>query len=198
MGNFRLYPRGFLGGDVQPQVERTKDPFKDTVNQMKYSVDAHKGTNTLIANPHVEGIYSKLIKNNIKIGDPAFRNEILKVAMTAFGTNNFLVWVMTQYSSPAAGGLHDEFILDTLKYIETGVRNMSLENWMALLVITDEGNNIGEPKDKVKEFFGVNKDAPITLASVNVNLVDVIQKWCSKPNGLEDLIGTLHILFGNP
>ena len=195
----RLYPRGFLGGDISPQVERTKEPFKDEINSMRYSVNQHNSSgNSIVANPHVEALYAALIKNNIKINDPTFRTKILTVAMTAFGTNNFLIWVLSQYNSPAASDLHNNFILDTLHYIEYGSRDMSLENWMALLTITDEGNNIGTINDKVKEFFGVNKDAPIGLAKLNIQLVDIIQKWCSKPNGLEDLIGTLHILFGNP
>ena len=195
---FRLYPRGFLGGDIKPQVDRTPTPFGEQTKQLHYTVNQHNSVgSSIVANPNVEAIYAAHIKNTIKTGDPAFRTTVLSVALNAFGTNNFLVWYMSQYNSPAAGGLHNDFLLDTLHFITHGSRNMSLETWMALLKITDEGNNIGNLPDKAKEFFGVDRDAPIMNASRNTSLVEVIQSWCSKSGGLEDLLGTLHILFGN-
>jgi hypothetical protein len=28
-------------------------------------------------------------------------------------------------------------------------------------------------------------------------VIDVVQKWCSQPNGIEDLLSAMHVLFGN-
>ena len=195
---FRMYPRGFLGGSISPQLERTNKPFGDTdKSRHQYAINQHNGEGSIAANPQVESLYADLIKNAVKIGSPEFRTEALKVALSAFGTADFLEWFGTQYTSPAASSLHNDFLLDTLKFISTGTRNMSVETWASLLSITDEGNNIGKVPEKAKEFFGLNQYEVFSSARVNVNLVDVIQNWCSKPNGLLDMINTLHILFGN-
>ena len=196
---FRLYPRGFLGGTIDPQLERTNSPYGDPdKTRHQYAINQHKNdAGSLLSSPHVDALYVDLIKNSVKFESPEFRTEALRVALSAFGTNNFLIWFTTQYSSPAASGIHNDFLLDTLKFISTGSRNMSVETWASILTITDEGNNIGRIPEKAKEFFGLNQYDVFSSAKVNVMLVDVIQKWCSHPGGLLDMVNTLHILFGD-
>ena len=194
----RMYPRGFLGGDVRPQVERTADPYSGQVKKHQFIAnDRGAAASYIAANPFIEGLYSDYVRNNINTEIFEFRKKVLEAAMGAFGTDSFLVWYLSQFSSPAASDLHNRFLSDTIKYISCGARDMSLETWQSLLIITDEGNNIGSIPEKTKEFFGVYNNGDLSRADSNTSLVDVIQKWCSKENGLEDLLGTLHILFGN-
>lgn len=196
---FRVYPRGFLGKNVSPQSERTVNPYSDRTSLLRYSVDnTKKPMGSIIGNPHVEAIYASVIKNDIRFESPEYRTNALKVALEAFGTIDFFLWFTAQYSNPVAGSLHSDFLVDTLKFIQTGSRSMSLENWMALLVITDEGNSIGRIPEEAKEFFGIGIQNQIQPPKQNFLVVDVIQAWCSQSGGLLDLVGTLHILFGNP
>jgi len=193
----RAYPRGFLGGDIVVQVAHAQQVIASQVNHMQYKADdSNMRSGDIQPNPYVESLYTSYTTNNITAGSPEFRTAVLKVALSAFGTTSFLLWVINQYKNPLAGNLHNDFILDTLKFISTGARDMSLENWMALITIGDGSTAVGTVGDKVKEFFNVNKDAPIETARFNIDLLEVIQTWCSKPNGLEDLLGTMHILFG--
>jgi hypothetical protein len=192
---FRLYPRGFLGGGIKPQVIRTNSLFKDKTLQHQYEVNTHESKTTAIAaNPIVEALYAAYIRNNINTSSMEFRTSILEAALDAFGTTNFAVWYSVQFDNAVAGDLHNRFLDDILKFIEFGRRDMSLETWASLLIITDEGDDVGYLSDRAKKFFGIYNNQS---AKDNIKLVDVIQKWCSKPGGLEDLLGTLHILFGN-
>jgi len=194
----RLFPRGFLGGAIEPQVERTKKPFDDRKTELHYAVNQHNTSDSsIIANPDVESLYATLIKNDIKITSPAFRTNALEVALNSFGSISFLIWFASQYHSPAAGNLHGKFLIDTLKFISTGVRNMSMETWNSLIMITDEGDKIGVMPDAAKEFFGLSDVSDLRGARQNTMLTDIIQQWCSKPGGLEDMIGSMHIFFGN-
>jgi hypothetical protein len=169
----------------------------DATKKLHYSINEHKGANSIAPNPDVENLYSSYIKNNINTSSPEFRKEILVVAMKAFGTPNFLQWFSAQFRSPAAGDTHKRFLEDTLKFISSGNREMSLETWSALLHITDEGDKIGVMGDESLAFFGMKRGDSVNTARVNVFMTDIIQQWCSKPGGLEDLLGSLHILFGN-
>jgi hypothetical protein len=197
--NFRLYPRGFIGGNLKPQVERTDKPYDKISRQHQYKVNEHTSSSDVIApNPNIEALYSQYIKNSVNSNSTEFRKNLLVVALSAFGTNNFATWYFMQFKSPAASSLHNDFLTDTLRFIMHGSRHMSLETWMALLQITDEGNNIGNISELAKDFFKVQKNSNSLIAEDNYKLLDIIQMWCSKPNGLEDLLVTLHILFGNP
>lgn len=199
--SLRLYPRGFLGSGVKPQLARTPNPMGDgMVKRFQYHMDSMKGVNSpaIEANPHVASLYADYIKHVGNTSSFEFHNEVLRTAVVAFGTLDFALWFQSQYRSPACGDLHRRFLDDTLKFLSTGRREMSLETWGALLVITDEGDNIGKLSTVAKEYFGAGQSIGNTIQSgQNYLLTDVLQQWCSKPNGFEDLVGTLHILFGN-
>ena len=194
--HYKIYPRGFLGSDLEPQTERTKNELVEKTKKLHYTAFEAKHAAGIEGNPHVEALYATLIKNDIKISSPVFRTTALKVALTAFGTRNFFEWFSVQYKSPACGSIHNDFLIDTLRYIKTGIRNLSLETWGALVLITDEGNSIGKPGIYSEEFFNNHNGHVESSRLTNVDLLDVIQMWCEKSNGLEDMIGTLHILFG--
>lgn len=194
----RLYPRGFLGGDLQPQIERTPKPFGEPLAQQTYRVTDYKtGTNGLVANPHIEAIYAQYIKQSANTGSFEFRKQIIQLALVSFGTLRFDIWFAAQYRSPSAGDLHNRFLIDTLRFIMRGRRDMSLETWGSLLTITDEGDKIGKMPPEAIKYFGMIQNGVLQNTESNMFLIDVLQQWCSKPNGLEDLLGTMHILFGN-
>jgi hypothetical protein len=196
--NLRLFPRGFLGAEIRPQIERTPQPFADAVARQQFRVQDFKTVDSdLFANPHVEALYAKYIKQSATTGDFSFREQILKVALEAFGTMNFEFWFLAQFKSPACGDLHNRFLTDTLRFISEGRREMALETWGALLTITDEGDQVGAIGEYARDYFGMDSNR-FVHGRRNTTLVDVLQQWCSHPNGMEDLLGTLHLLFGNP
>lgn len=194
----RLFPRGFLGADIRPQIQRTPKPFADKVLLQTFHVEDFKTVNKdLFANATIEALYAKYIKQSATTGDFAFREDILQAALAAFGTDNFEFWFASQHKSPACGDLHSRFLTDTLMFINEGRRDMSLETWASLLIITAENDPVGPMTEYAKNFFGMNSNR-FSQGRQNTMVVDVLQKWCSQPGGMEDMLGTLHLLFGNP
>ena len=198
---FRMYPRGFYGKNVSFQVSRTTNPFKDAIERVQFDASGSKKTmQSIPPNPFVEGVYSDYIKKAVDTNTFEFRERVLSCAIDAFGTKCFLTWYLTQFSSPMASQLHNDFLEDTLRYISTGRRNMALETWQTLLRGTDEGNNIGKISQYAKEFFHLG-DGNVNLANIPHNpdfdILKIIQYWCEKNNGMEDMLCTMHILFGN-
>lgn len=176
----QLYPRGFLGeafvsGAAALSPDRPKKP---------------------VAHPNVEGLYDRYIKRIGETISPEFRKEVLIVALKAFGTPNFELWVSSQRQSPAVGDTHNQFIDDTLHFIAEGRRSMRVENWDALVTSDDSGERLSGHTEFAKEFFGFPSNG-YHREPRNRELIDVIQQWCSKPGGIEDMLCTMHVLFGN-
>lgn len=189
----RVYPRGFVGGNIGVPLKPTTRPYEEILQKHQY----HPGMFSLpklpvLANHNIEKISSKFIKQSMAILDGDFREQVLKVALIAFGTQNFRQWVNAQHDTGTTGELHIEFLQDTLNFIQYGKRNLSLSNWLPMLTLSDLGSNATPLSEEVKKFF----IDPETQRERNATLVDVIQRWCSQDGGFEDLIQTLHVLFG--
>ena len=184
----RLYPRGFMGGTLKPQVRRTPQRNSKPLNSLSFRVeDQDKKAITMTAHPRVEQLYSLYIRNTVSVQDFDCRKSVLECALHVFGSNDFELWMNAQYSSPAPSRLLHDFLNDIVKFLKSGTRDMSNEVWARLLHITDEGNNIDPMNNEMKKFLSDKE---------NCSLINVIQKWCSHPNGLQDLLMSLHVMFG--
>ncbi len=131
----------------------------------------------------VDLLYGLLIDRAKKHTSLKFRLAVLDAALRLFG--DFDSWVTAQRANTHLVGFNAKFLDDTLRYIATGERELRHENWIELM-------SDGRP--------------PIHLASVHPHAAPrlwqspstakILQQWCSHPNGVEDLLSTLHLLFG--
>lgn len=176
----QLYPRGYLGeafvsGQAALDPSRPKKPS---------------------AHPNVEALYDQYIKRIGATTSFEFRRQVLAVALKAFGTSNFEIWVSSQRQSPLIGDTHNNFIDDTIRFISEGRRDLCVENWDALITSADHGERLTGHTEIAKEFFGFPSSGHHRYPR-NRELIDVIQLWCSRPGGIEDMLCTMHVLFGN-
>lgn len=193
---FKLYPNGFLGKMLEGRLEKQA--------QAKESVFGFRNIKALVmqnqndvdhTNPEVETLYAKYISNAPDVNSFEFRKQVLVVALSAFGTQMFNFWYEMQRQSPGFGDLHSKFLDDTLTFIRTGKREMSLETWGSLLDSTGTKPPQSKISDVALEFFGSN-DYGRGRVLRPTPFIEILQMWCCKTNGLEDLLHTLHILFG--
>ena len=111
--------------------------------------------------------------------------EIARKAVSLFGGTDLFNFIHAnmQYNR-FKSDLHYRFLQDTLEYIKTGKRSMSIHTWMSLL--------------SVKEKTLTKKQAPKTAYSMKSDLyrnVSVMQ-WLTHDGGLQDLVLSLYIIFG--
>ena len=85
-----------------------------------------------------------------------------------------------------------KFIVDTLKFIKTGKREVSILSWKELLTYTDYYCSSVADSDMVRgsEIMEYIKDCDFIL-----NKKDTFILWCSKENGLQDMLCTVSILL---
>ena len=198
VGEFRLYPRGFLGAAMGAQVAPILRPMEDRIKHHQFHTDMFKPARAPVeVNVNIEQLYRKRLNNESHLATFEFREKLLIIALNTFGTSDFCYWFRTQHVSPATGDLHRRFLDDTLRFILTGRREMFLETWNTLLTLSDIDGNITPLSTYAKEFFCMDSNTASSPPKQNIKLREVIQQWVSRPNGFEDLLGSLHILFGN-
>lgn len=115
----------------------------------------------------------------------SYRRQVVDSALRLFG--EFGPWLQDQLNNPRVVGYNLEFLKDTLQFIRTGKRDLCLANWLELVAEGDDLANAAEiSRTRVNNFASVRGETTVQL----------IQAWCTHPGGIEDLAGTLHILFG--
>lgn len=174
----QLYPRGFLG---------------EQNGTMSYSAS---GKPRPVGHKSVDKLYGQYINRALNTTSVDFRRKVLTVALQAFGTRDFEVWYSSQRQSPGLGRTHIDFLEDTLRFIWNGRREMDVNTWLAILELEDAGDRSGAYSELAKDFFGIRSNG-VERPARNRDMVDVVQAWCSRAGGIEDMLCTLHVLFGN-
>lgn len=133
-------------------------------------------------------VYNAFINHSANHDGWEFRSLVLKIAIRMFG--DFRKWLALQAKNPALYGNNYDFLHDTLKFITTGERNVSVLNWLELL--TEQPANLpqGNLDRRIDELLQG------TGFGISVTTEQIIAQWCSQPMGFEDMLCTMHVLFG--
>ena len=190
-----IYPQGFAGFDIGLPSRTIKASPAEMFNSMLFRNNGGRSNKVVVSNTTVEKLWNDLISANNFGNNFNFREQILVTALNAFGTSNFLDWIRLQSQNPYLNTNHYRFINDTLNFIRGENRALNIQYWLTLL---SENSAVGNESSKVKineeKFFNTNK--PLHMRE-STQLKSSIVQWVSKPGGFEDLLGTLHVLFGD-
>lgn len=115
-----------------------------------------------------------------------FHRSVLINALRLFG--DLREWAVEQLSNPNIVGYNRQFVTDTMNFIETGKRELSVATWADLVSEGGAGHHAHAIPQRLL-------DTKLLSTSSDTSL-QMLQKWVSQPNGFEDLINTLHLLFG--
>ena len=121
----------------------------------------------------------------------AMDEKAIIVALHAFGASKFDHWYFQQFKSPAFGNTHQDFIDDTIRFIETGHRDMQLEVWAGIIGYNDRVARPKKASDICQSFIDSK------TGTDGLNMTEIVRAWLSQPNGMKDLVMSLNILFGN-
>lgn len=114
-----------------------------------------------------------------------YRRAVLETAMRLFG--QFDIWLRDQRNNPKIIGSNRKFLEETVQYIHGGSRTLSVLVWKDLI---DNADELGHAVSL--QALGTD----LKMVGNRESTVQVLQQWLSRPNGIEDLILTLHVLFG--
>lgn len=117
----------------------------------------------------------------------AFYERVLDYAMVQFG--DFEEWLDLQLSNPKLVGTRRDYLIETLEFALRGVpRSMSQYSWSYVLQPSDPKAADARPVRlyQTKEYL-----------TKGTSTAQVLQLWCSQKDGINDLLHTLHVLFGH-
>jgi hypothetical protein len=194
-GNFKIYPRGFLGATRSPVLVKKSGSKRNQSLQYDNTLFDTNDTKVVVANTDIESLYERHVRGEATTERFAFRDEILQQVLWAFGTTDFEGWYKVQYNSPSFGVDHRDFLDDCLHFLMEGKRARSLYTWDVMLDPTDTRCQEDTLSDNARRFF--HKEFVSNLAPQGKMLVsDVVAMWCAQHGGINDLLFTAHILFG--
>lgn len=134
----------------------------------------------------IQEIYLNFITGRVNTNSWHFRSKVVRAAKHNFG--RFDTWLKEQADEALLYGRRDDFMRDTLNFISTGRRRISVVNWMDLL----------EEDPEMRRDL-VNVDLMDQYKQYGLNLhstPQIIARWCAQPKGFDDMLCTLNILFG--
>lgn len=158
-----LYPRGFIAPSTRSDIIR------------------------VTGSADITALYDQMMKRSVNHNGWAYQKRVLQAAMNCF--TNLPVFLNTQKNNPFLYGYNYEFLIDTLRYIQTGRRRVSVQNWLALLLENHAPNN--DYRDRSS-----SRDIRDFLQAVGSTDSSVVATWVSRPGGLNDLVVSLYIMFG--
>lgn len=136
--------------------------------------------------PEVVALYNEFTGPGAQVKNWQFRKRVIQLAVKLIsGKNN---WFIAVDEDPRIQEYHYEFILDTVRFIATGQRRTSIHSWPFLISIPEDQSVSKEHREIGKLF------KEYALTSKHTSL---IQKWCEWPGGIDDLMFSLNILFGD-
>jgi len=180
---------GFIAKDETkfklPEVE--KSFYKDQVIGKDYLND----TNTFYYHEDITKLFYKYSADNKLAKDLNFIKETIKAIKDAIDNKSFFKWLLMETKYAKLSNLHKNFLYDTLNYLASGIRDIEVAQWIKLIDYSSETNSVIV---NIDDYFA--KETKASLNSINSNLTYVIADWISKPNGFEDMLITMFIIFG--
>lgn len=189
-----VYPRGFLGFDIGLPAEDKSTNMAQLLQAVRLNKTISPRNRIVISNHQVENVWKQFKTGDRFIASLGFREQILKIALEAFGTRSFLDWCILQEGNPYMTEMHKRFMNDTFNFIRTGRRSVNILSWMNLISVRELNSHDEDPSYNYQEYFGLS--LPIQFRR-ETDLSSTIASWVSHPGGFDDLVGTLHIFFGD-
>lgn len=99
-------------------------------------------------------------------------------------------WFIAQDLNPWVDEYNYQFVIDTLRFIGTGRRRMSVYIWRDLVSNAPaEGLEHVSARHDIADVFDQLK--------LTTSVDALIQLWCSQDGGFDDMMNTLNLLFGD-
>lgn len=150
MPEFRSYPNGYIGRSNTLGIQGDPDP-------------------------EVVIRYNDFVARTTRHWRWAEEREYLELALRLFGDP---AWFLErQLSNPELCKYRRQYVLDTIEFIETGIRPVSTYVISSLFDYTTKC---------------VTQSKAVTLPKGNACLA----KWVAQPNGLDDLVLSMAVFFG--
>lgn len=184
-----VYPRGFAAYSVGWPIVRVDSDLSAQAVAARYANTSARERVSVSAG-NVENLYKEFMTQARKVTNIDMVEDIYAVAVNAFGTDNFYDWLHMQTQNPYFTADHRDFLNETLEFIFGKERLISMGSWRQLIELHMNQTGPVIQGYRYQQFFN-------SSGKEEVGITAIIRKWMSRPGGPQDLLATLHILFGD-
>lgn len=163
-------------------------PFPDGRDYSGGQIKPTKRFEMRQGDPRVHALFVQFTNEPKKAVTWEFQSKVVTLAQELFeGEYN---WFIRQDSNALMKDQNYAFVLDTIRFIATGRRKFSIHTWPAL--VSYEVPLISESVQGRREIFFLMEQL-----AVPTQTNAFLQRWLSWPDGFNDLVYTMHLLFGS-
>lgn len=189
-----LYPRGFIGFDTGLITDKTSGIDLDAwVKSIKLNKPIMGASSPYKGIPQVDELWKEYQTGINLITNFEFREKILNTALVSFGTKSFYEWCSLQQKNIYFTSLHKKFLNDTFNFLNGNKRSIANTTWQSLLCMKEANLQDAAALFNINDYFRMNE---IACYRKSFKLSDTLISWYQQESGVEDLLMTLHILFG--
>lgn len=193
MKKYPILQSGFVSFTEETLLTPVK--YNDLVISNVLSKDYRSPSNRYFFSKPLAMLYNKWLSNPKCLMEFETREQVLKHAKVLFSTSSFFKWMQLQLDHGEIGHLHEAFILDTLEYLTGKDRRIEVGQWIGLLEKAIK--SIGTQVD-IQKFFDKEKyPQPAYTDMLPSQMSEILQLWVNRPQGYEDLLISLYVIFGN-
>lgn len=191
-GVYKLLQSGFISEDHSDLIQipqESRSLTQAVITQTIFRVDTSNYYDKAVLQ-----LYSQMAADPKVFSDFNYRELLLKKALELFGPETFTTWFRAQSQSPCFSYLHERFLKETLLYIyNRQPRSMGNSSYFRLLHV-GANNAIFSAEQKESEANELNQ----VISNVNNGLtIDLIKRWSSTIEGLQDMLSTMNVIFGH-
>lgn len=191
MKKFAILQSGFIT-NLEKGLTRNdyiKDPFVD----LALDKDHLKSKSLYFYHKEINDIYLAWSGDSTLLKSMEFRERILKAAKDAFNSYSIYQWFLMQSNAETLTELHQKFIYDTLGFVQGQKRSLETVQWIRLLEASEKSKGVKINVDKYFDNVNFKQEAKFSSSA----LTSFIVSWTTQPNGFQDLMITLFVIFGD-
>ena len=195
--------RGFLTYYGSEFVESIKDDTIEILNQAKLGKALVNDDKLFHYNLRITEVYNKLEEDERIISNFSFRESAISAVLSCFNTGSFFSWCEEQKKSKFLTTSHKRLIMDTLRFIASGERAISIETQLMLTDTRVAGEADFKTEYILSNYFKSGDHSTDYWRCCNYpnnslpfDLANIIAKWTSQPTGFKDMIIFAYIVFG--
>lgn len=185
---------GFVSFEGESLIQSEPIPDTQVLRLMGLGKTVDASGNAFFYNRDVQVVFEKLMADHRLMKSFEFREELLKTGIKAFGNTSAYAWFKQQENSPYMTAIHRKFINDTMNFIQTGERSVSVESWLGLLYPKQATAKDAETVLEIDKNFIV-RDNELCCNRLPQKLTRLIAMWTGQDGGFYDFAYFLGIVF---
>lgn len=166
--------------DVNTAIKLTSSKLPDEWTEFYYS-------------PAIDKLFKRYLERPAIVNTFMFKDEVITLAAGMFLKDGLITFITNQSHSELVSDRHFSFLEDVLGFVLYNKQSVSLINWVNLIE--------PEPSPLVNRNIDFSRVVcegnPDKLLKELDSTTDVIKLWLDKDGGLEHLLITMKIIFGN-